>query len=303
MKTPVVLFNGFLDAGKTTLLREALEDDMWRGDSALILLCEEGEEEVSCRRGSHVVSLDSAEQLQQGILSQLDAQFHPEVVFLEYNGMWLTNDLTTHLPPNWELSQSYMTADAQTFLSYTMNMRALMVDKLDTSQFILFNRCPMDLDIQKFHDIVRKVNLKAQVSFEYTDGSVVFDELPIQIPYDLAAPVVEIRDEHFALFYRDYTQDLPRYLGKTLRLKGQVRDYQPDGFVFGRMVMICCEQDMTYAPLSCCSTQRPPEGQWVTVTAQVQTQYSALFQKETPCLMVTALEAAVPPEVEIATYQ
>ena len=45
---PVYLFTGFLEAGKTKFIRETLEDKRFRtGEPTLILLCEEGEEELS----------------------------------------------------------------------------------------------------------------------------------------------------------------------------------------------------------------------------------------------------------------
>ena len=43
---PVYLFTGFLDAGKTKFIQETLEDARFNsGESTLLLLCEEGEEE------------------------------------------------------------------------------------------------------------------------------------------------------------------------------------------------------------------------------------------------------------------
>ena len=45
---PVYLFTGFLDAGKTTFIQETLEDPQFNdGQKTLILLCEEGETELS----------------------------------------------------------------------------------------------------------------------------------------------------------------------------------------------------------------------------------------------------------------
>ena len=47
MMLPVFLFTGFLDAGKTTFLQSMLEDPGFNeGQRTLVLLCEEGEEEL-----------------------------------------------------------------------------------------------------------------------------------------------------------------------------------------------------------------------------------------------------------------
>ena len=44
---PVYLFTGFLDAGKTSFIQETLEDPQFNsGEKTLILMCEEGEEEL-----------------------------------------------------------------------------------------------------------------------------------------------------------------------------------------------------------------------------------------------------------------
>ena len=48
MLLPVFLFTGFLDAGKTTFIQSMLEDPAFNeGQRTLVLLCEEGEEELA----------------------------------------------------------------------------------------------------------------------------------------------------------------------------------------------------------------------------------------------------------------
>ena len=45
---PVYLFTGFLDSGKTTFIQGSLEDPAFNsGEKTLVLLCEEGEEELN----------------------------------------------------------------------------------------------------------------------------------------------------------------------------------------------------------------------------------------------------------------
>ena len=47
MMLPIFLFTGFLDAGKTTFIQSMLEDPQFNeGQRTLLLLCEEGEEEL-----------------------------------------------------------------------------------------------------------------------------------------------------------------------------------------------------------------------------------------------------------------
>ena len=52
MKLPVYLFTGFLEGGKTTIIQESLNDQNFNsGEKTLILLCEEGIEELDRNSG------------------------------------------------------------------------------------------------------------------------------------------------------------------------------------------------------------------------------------------------------------
>ena len=51
---PLILVTGFLDAGKTTFIQSILEDPQFlAGEKVLILLCEEGEEELNRAKIPH----------------------------------------------------------------------------------------------------------------------------------------------------------------------------------------------------------------------------------------------------------
>ncbi|MCI5773038.1 MAG: hypothetical protein MR210_00575, partial [Erysipelotrichaceae bacterium] len=49
LETPIYLFTGFLDSGKTTLIKDTLEDPTFNSDdpTTLIICLEQGEEEYS----------------------------------------------------------------------------------------------------------------------------------------------------------------------------------------------------------------------------------------------------------------
>ena len=96
---PVYLFTGFLDAGKTKFIQETLEDVRFNnGESALLLLCEEGEEEYdpSTFSGKNVFieTLDEPEQINEVVLSGLIKKHRTTRVVMEYNGMWMLQDLS-----------------------------------------------------------------------------------------------------------------------------------------------------------------------------------------------------------------
>ena len=48
MATPMFIVTGFLDSGKTTMIKDTLMEQEWiEPGLTLLLLCEEGEEELS----------------------------------------------------------------------------------------------------------------------------------------------------------------------------------------------------------------------------------------------------------------
>lgn len=66
------------------------------------------------------------------------------------------------------------------------------------------------------------VNRRAQMAFERTDGSVDPDDVVDELPFDTDAPVIDIADEDFGLWYLDAMDNLDKYMGKTVRFKGYV---------------------------------------------------------------------------------
>lgn len=86
----------------------------------------------------------------------------------------------------------------------------------------MFNRMTPGADIMPFHKIARAVNRKIDIMYEYTDGTSQFDEIVDPLPFDINASVIEIKDEDYALFYRDITEEPKKYDGKTVSFKGQV---------------------------------------------------------------------------------
>ncbi len=66
--------------------------------------------------------------------------------------------------------------------------------------------------------------------------------------------------------------------------------------------MICCEQDMSFSPITCVSSQRPEPDSWIQVTGVLENRYSEKFHCSQLCLQVQTVEEAEAPQVEVATY-
>ena len=133
------------------------------------------------------------------------------------------------------------------------------------------------------------------------------DDIEDPLPFDLNAPVVEIRDEDYALFYRDITEEPKKYAGKTVKFKGQVarlRREKEGMFAPGRFVMTCCEADITFMGLPCkfAAASGLAARSWVWVTATVEVKFHTLYKGVGPILTAVNVQPAEPAEQNVATF-
>ena len=93
MGVPIYLFTGFLESGKTSLIKETLLDPGFgQEEKTLILACEEGMEEYDDaflkQTNSVVVYIEDIKDLEYKNLKKLDATIEPDRVMIEFNGVW-----------------------------------------------------------------------------------------------------------------------------------------------------------------------------------------------------------------------
>ena len=127
------------------------------------------------------------------------------------------------------------------------------------------------------------------------------------MPFDIDAPVIQIADEDYAIWYRDMAENMPEYAGKTVKFKGMVAtDPRLDNrsVVIGRHVMTCCEADIQYNGLVAvfASTPKLKTRDWITLTGTIKLERNKIYRTEGPVLYVEATEFAVPPKQEVATF-
>ena len=209
---PVYLFTGFLDAGKTTFIQETLEDPQFNGgEKTLVLLCEEGETELQplkfASSNVKIVTVEEEEQLTPQFLAGLEKQYGFERAVIEYNGMWLLDNLYGALPQNWVVYQEMAFADARTFLTYNNNMRNLTVDKMKSPEAIVFKYFDSSMDKMEYHKVVRVINRRCQILYEYSKDEVELDNIEDPLPYDINTDVIEISDKDYAIWYTDMNED------------------------------------------------------------------------------------------------
>ena len=311
MPIPVYTFTGFLDSGKTKFIQETLEDERFNsGERTLVLICEEGEEEYDPTSYPHkAVYLEVIDQetVTTEELDALQKKHHAQRVILELNGMQMIVPFYQKMPQDWELAQEVMFADATTILGYNANMRSLVVDKLSGAEMVVYNRMDKAADKMPLHKLARALNRRIDIVYDYTDGTTEFDDIPDPLPFDLNAPVVEIQDDDYALFYRDITEEPKKYDGKIIRFKGQVarlKSDKPGMFAPGRFVMTCCEADIQFMGLPCkwADSRKLEMRSWVMVQAKVQVKHHPLFKGAGPILTAIDISPAAAPQHEVATF-
>ena len=175
---PVYLFTGFMDSGKTTLVEETLyENDFSDGAKGLIIMCEDGDKEYNEDKLKTVnfklTSIENEEDFTSEKLRELNEQYLPEQVFIEYNGTWgIDRILEAELPENWVIVQHLTTVDSTTFDLYMNNMRAIMQEQVFASDVVIFNRTDDDTDRGHLRRTIKNINRKAQIVYERKDGTI-----------------------------------------------------------------------------------------------------------------------------------
>ena len=312
-ETPVYLFLGFLESGKTKFIQETLEDPRFSsGEKTLLLVTEEGDEEYetykfACAESVALEIIDDKSMLTEAYLTELQIKHGCERVVVEYNGMWMLEDFFNAMPEGWMINQIMTFFDSTSFLTYNANMRQLVFDKLQNTQLVVFNRYDDTMDKMAFHKIVRGVTRRSDVVYERVTGKADFDDIEDPLPFDVNAPVIEIEDRDYAFFYRDLTEDLQKYIGKTVKFKGLVATDKrlPAGnVVVGRHVMTCCEADIEYSGLACVVplTLNLQTRDWIVVTAKVEYKKHYVYKGKGPVLTAIAAEKTTPPEEQLATF-
>ena len=308
---PVYLFTGFMDSGKTTLIRQTLlEENFGEGAKTLLIVCEDGDEEYDeeelKKANTRVLFLEKEEDFTETLLKNINLQYLPDQVFIEYNGTWgMDTFLEMTLPEGWVLVQSLSTVDATTFDMYLTNMRAMIMEQLFQTDVVIINRCDDDTPKGKFRRAIKAVNRPAQIVYERADGSI--DESEEELPFDLSQDLIEISDADYAIWYMDAQENYKKYDGKKVEFLGYV--YNPDKMkkgvmVPGRFAMTCCIEDVTFLGFKC----KYPDSKnilhksWIKITAEIRVEFAMEYKGKGPVLYPISIEPAEKPEDELVYF-
>ena len=309
---PVYAFTGFLDSGKTKFIQETLEDERFNaGERTLLLVFEEGEEEFDFSTYPHqnvFLEVLDQETVTEKDFKALMKKHRPERIVAELNGMQLVGDLYARFPAEWVIAQEVMFADSTTFMAYNANMRNLVMDKLTGAQMVVFNRLPLNADVMPFHKLARAASRRVDIMYEFTDGSTQFDDIEDPLPFDINAPVIEVEDDDYALWFRDVTEEPEKYQGKTVRFKAQVAMLRRDKngmFAPGRFVMTCCVDDIQFCGLPCkyAASKELQSRSWVMVEATIAAEKHRLYKGDLgPVLTAISVTPAAPAVEDVCTF-
>lgn len=305
----VYVINGFLESGKTEFIRYTLEQPYFRiKGRTLLIVCEEGEEEYDekllKRARADLVLIEEEGDFNPAHLMELEKQYKPERIIIEYNGMW--NYKNMKLPFHWTIEQQITMIDASTFPMYFTNMKSLLAEMLRKSEMIIFNRCDDVEDLSSYKRNVKAINQQADIIFEDAEGEInqIFED---DLPYNLDDPIIELDNEGYGIWYLDSLDHLERYIDKTVQFTAMVlkpREFPKGYFVPGRMAMTCCAEDMAFLGFACeyDRTDKLNDKQWVKVTAKVAKEYFADYRGEGPVLKAVSVEQTRPPKEEIISF-
>lgn len=306
---PVYVINGFLESGKTEFITYTLSQPYFQmKGKTLLILCEEGENEYDERilkmSRTELELIEDESDFQPAKLIELEKKHKPERIIIEYNGMWNYKEMK--LPWHWRIEQQITTIDASTFPMYFTNMKSLLAEQIRGSELIIFNRCDGVEDLSSYKRNIKAINPKAEIVFEDANGEI-NEIMEDDLPYDLKAPVIELDNVGYGIWYLDSLDHLERYEGKTIQFTAMVlkpKDFPKGYFVPGRMAMTCCAEDMAFLGFACeyDKADSLTEQQWVKVTAKVAKEYFADYQGEGPVLHAVSVGQAKAPKEEIISF-
>ena len=313
----VYVIMGFLEAGKTSLIRDLLEDELFDDTSqTLILACEEGEEEYEdsflAKAWTACEYIEDEEDLNRETVENALKKHRPDRLIIEYNGMWPVK----HIPELYDTLEDilfdreviFQTIDVvndETFSLYMKNMPSMMVEHFRIAEMIIINRCTLQTSKAAIRGSVKAVNPRAQLVYESEDEA--FYEMQEEMPFDINADIIEVSPDDFGLWYIDMLERPDTYTGKTMKVIGLIQKPPglPKGFaIFGRFAMTCCADDVQYMGFLCKADDwsRYKNKDYVTVTARLEYKYMKEYGEEGPVFYADTVEPAEKPKEELVYF-
>ncbi len=287
-KVPVFIINGFLEAGKTTFIKNAIvKDPKMQREKVLLVVCEEGEveyENLPDNMKVHVI--EDKEDVRSDVFGKLNEKYKPTFVIIEYNGIWGMQKLyQTPMPKTWGLADQMTIVDATTFESYFNNMKSIFADMLRSSTAVIMNRCTRQDNFKFYKDSIKRTSPQTDIMYVSDDEGIMDIMLEEDLPYNLNDSVIVLDKDSYVTWYIDMIDNPARYEGKVVEYVAQAAkpEYFREGyFLTGNMVMTCCEDDMQFLGYVCKYDKADmiEEGGYVRVRAEIHTEHASEYDGE-----------------------
>ena len=305
-KIPVFFIDGFLDSGKTTFIIDTLKDDEFDGKT-LILVCEDGEVEYDTKElkekwNTDVEYFSGQDAFDYKVIDGMLKTYKPDRVIIEMNGMWDLQQL--QFPRQLDIMQLIYFIDASTFGVYFTNMRQKFVDVIQRAGVVAFTKVTdAKTQLEPYRSALKIINPNTMYMILNEDMKA-FDAFEEPLPYDIEAPVIEIKDEDYATFYIDTFDHKDRYEGKVVEYNTQVFKSKklPEGTIIGgRKVMNCCANDIQLCGFLVKSTlgKDLKDRSCIKIRAKLVYEYSEEYQEEEVMLEPISIEEAPNFEEEV----
>ena len=296
---PVFLLNGFLESGKTTLIKEIVENnEQYHNNSTVIIACEDGEvdyEDEWCEKYQvHVEKIENQEDFTPEYLERLDQVYMPDRIVIEYNSFfdWEAQEFPDYMV----IYQQITLIDARNFNVMFNNMKKIFQSNVMNSSLVIFNRCDGIKDLGLYRRWIRGLTQQAQIAFEDKNGNLttMLDE---DLPYDLSKDVICFEEDVYPTWYVDVFDNYEKYFNKIFKFKAFVRGIEKKAIVVGHDVMTCCSEDIQFLGYEVVNESKTKVklGDCVYLECYVTREYSDLAQEEVVMLHAKSI-TVLPPE-------
>jgi len=145
------------------------------------------------------------------------------------------------------------------------------------------------------------------IVYDRTDGTIQQDDIEDPLPFDVNAPIIEIADSDYAIWYRDLSENMAVYEGKTVKFKGlAAKNTKVDKktMLAGRHIMTCCQDDIQFGGLACVFKNSPAldTGDWVILKGKIKLEANKLYRVKGPVVYVEEYSLTSAPKQEVVTF-
>ncbi len=302
---PVYIIAGLLESGKTTFIKSTIaSDDFFQKGKTLVLSGEEGEieydEQFLKKYNTTVKYFEKQEDFNSLNLQKIVNETQPQRIVIELNGMW---DLTAiEFPSIFKIYQFINFINFTTFPIYFLNMRQKYLDVVKQSDVVVFiNVFEKDKEkLESYSSSFKLTNSNAQYMVMDENGNL-SDAFKVELPYDLNAPIIQIQNDDYGIWYIDSFDHKEDYEGKVVEMNVMVilsNKLPKNTFVAGRLAMTCCSNDIQLYGHLCNNTlnMKLKDRSWIHLVAKMHYQFSNQYQEDECVLTPISMEKIEPLE-------